>query len=123
MKNLRKILTTTLKEVHPKVYFKRAVTGATYPYITFDLPNSASIEDMELINLDVDVWDNNSDTTIIEDLASSIWSKLNRLYHIDENMSFSIYRSTRLSLNDEDDTRLNRRLLTFNIRFYEREGI
>ena len=123
MKKLRIELMKILKEVHTNVYFKRAKTGATYPYIIFDLPNSASIEDMELINFDVDVWDNNTDSSIIEDLASVVWNKLNRLHHVDENMSFGIYRMTRLSLNDEDDTRLNRRLLTFNIRLYEREVI
>ena len=121
MKKLRIELNKILKEVHQRVYFKSAKADTLYPYIIYDLPNSASIEDMELISLDIDVWDNNSDTTIIEDLASSIWNKLNRLQHIDENMSFSIYRATRLSLNDEDDSRLNRRLLAFNIRYYDRE--
>lgn len=123
MKNLRKQLNNILKEVHPQVYFKRAKVGAVYPYIIFDLPNSASIEDMELINLDIDVWDNSTDTTIIEDLATDIWDKLNRLHYVDEDMSFGIYRMARLSLNDEDDIRLNRRLLTFNIRYYKRGAI
>lgn len=120
MINLRTQLNKTLKTIHPRVYFQTAPDTATFPYVVYDLPNSFSNEEQEIFNLDVDIWDNNTDTTELETLSSTIWKSLNKYRYIDENIQFSIYRMNRLSLKD-DDVRIKRRKLIFQLRYYDRK--
>lgn len=122
MINLRTQLNKILKTIHPRVYFQTAPDTATFPYVTYDLPNSFTNEEQDIFNLDVDIWDMpvNGDTTQIETLASSFWKSLNKYRYIDENIQFSIYKMNRLSLKD-DDVRIKRRKLIFQLRYYDRK--
>lgn len=126
---LRTELNKILKSIHPnitvdgksksRVYFEDAPDTVPFPYIVYNLPQSFTIDDQENFNLDIDVWDNNEITTALETLSQSIWDELNRYYHIDENMQFTTYRINRMTIQD-DDPRIRRRTLMFNIRYYDR---
>lgn len=120
MINLRIQLNNILKSIHPRVYFQVAPDTATFPYIVYDLPNSFSNEEQDIFNLDVDIWDNDSDTTEIETLSQLIWKDLHMYRHIDNNIQFSIYRMNRLALTD-DDVRIRRRKLIFQVKYYDRK--
>lgn len=119
MIKLRTELNKLLKEIHPRVYFMKASDTASFPYIVYDLPQSYSDDDLEVFNLDIDIWDNNADTTEIEVLTDQIWKALDRLYLINGDMQISIYRQSRHTL-DDDDPRIRRRTLMFNVRYYDR---
>lgn len=119
MIKLRTELNKILKSIHPRVYYMKASDTAIFPYIVYDLPQSYFEDNLEVFNLDIDIWDNNVDTTELENLAQSIWNALNKYYHIDENIQFAIYRESRHTLED-DDPRIRRRTLIFNIRYYDR---
>lgn len=119
MKMLRIELSKHLKTIHPRVYFQQAPAKREYPYLIYNLPNSFDNEQQEVFVLDVDVWDYTDDTTTIEDLSSAVWKALNHHYHIDENIQFSVYRATRLVLEDEDPT-FKRRKLIFDLRYISR---
>lgn len=119
MIKLRTELSKILKEIHSRVYYEKAPSTAIFPYLVYDLPQSYFEDDLEVFNLDIDIWDNNTDTTEIETLAQSIWNGLDRLHHIGKNMQFSIYRQNRLTVGD-DDPRIRRRTLIFSLRYYDR---
>lgn len=129
MIKLRTELNKILKAIHPnitvdgksksRVHFQYASDDTPFPYIVYDLPQSYSDEDLEIFNLDIDVWDNKTDTTEIETLSQTIWNVLNKYRHIDENMQFTIYRYNRGAIED-DDSRIRRRTLMFQIRYYDR---
>lgn len=119
MIELRVELNKLLKEIHPRVYFMKAPDTATFPYIVYDLPQSFTDDDLEVFNLDIDIWDNNTDTTEIESLANQIWKALDRLNFINDDVQFSIYRQSRHTVED-DDPRIRRRTLIFSVRYYDR---
>ena len=97
----------------------KATDKEIFPYIVYDLPQSYSNDDQEIFNLDIDIWDNNQDTTELETLSRIIWNALDRYHFIDEDMQFSIYRQGRFAI-DDDDPRIKRRTLTFNLRYFNR---
>ena len=121
MINLRKQLNIILKSLHPRIYYQLAPETAVFPYIVYNLPNSFSNESQDIFNLDIDIWDNKADTSEIEGLNSLVWKELNKYQYIDENIQFSSHRMNRLNVED-DDKRIKRRKLIFQLRFYNREG-
>lgn len=119
MIELRKAINSFLKQHHPRVYHQRATDQAVFPYIVYNLPNSFDNEQQEVFNLDVDVWDKGNDTTPIETLSGDLWRVLNRFEYIDPNIQFTVYRASRLTL-DEDDINIKRRKLIFELRYLDR---
>jgi len=120
MVKLRTALSAILKTIHPRVYFNKASETATMPYIVYSLPNSFAIEEQDVFSLDVDVWDDEIDTTAIETIAHNVWVELHSYKYIDASMQFSIKRSNRIIVTDEDP-RINRRKLIFQLKYYDRE--
>ncbi|OIJ12658.1 hypothetical protein BKP37_12710 [Anaerobacillus alkalilacustris] len=129
MNNLRETLQSLLKSIHPdiivgeesisRVYFQYSSSKAIFPYIVYDLPNSFTDEEQEIFNLDMDIYDNQSDSTNLEQLTNLFWKKLHYYSYIDDNIQFTIYRENRLPPFDEDK-RLKRRKLIFQLRYYDR---
>ncbi|CAK7001957.1 hypothetical protein [Tissierella sp.] len=129
MNKLRTQLNKILKSIHPnaivqgksksRVHFQFPTDETPFPYIVYDLPQSYFEDDLEVFNLDVDIWDNKTDTTEIETLSQAIWNELNRYHFINNDMQFTIYRQSRLTIED-DDPRIRRRTLIFQLRYYDR---
>ena len=121
---LRTALTPILKEVHPKVYYEKVSSKATFPYIVFNFPNSTDDGSLEQFVLDVDAWDDpeDGDTTILETLISNIDQILNRRTISIGNIRATIYRDNRLVLED-DDPRIRRRKYIYQVRTYEKRGL
>lgn len=119
MIELRKALHLLLKQYHSKLYFMQASSTATFPYIVYDLPNSFTDSQQEIFSLDIDIWDNNADTTALETLTDQLWKGLDGHGHIDQNIQFSLYRENRLTVTD-DDSSIKRRKLVFQLRYLER---
>ncbi|WP_332632024.1 hypothetical protein [Halalkalibacter flavus] len=121
MIQLRKQINTLLKSYHSQVYYQTAPSTAIFPYIIYDFPNSFTAGEQEIFNFDVDVWDNNVDTTEIETLASNLWRGLNYYRYSDEDIQFSIYRENRLPELDEKEIGLRRRKLIFQLRYFDKK--
>lgn len=115
---LRGILQTYFKLKHSRVYFQQAPDNATYPFVVYDLPNSIDDGAMENFVLDIDVWDNSPNTTVLETLASDIDTGLHRITIVSNGLGATFYRENRQAMLD-DDSRLRRRRLTFQIRTHE----
>lgn len=115
MVELRTMIQTYLKTKNSRIYFQIAPDNATYPFVVYELPNSIDDGAMENFVLDIDVWDDKSDTTALETLASDIDNGLHRLTLVQNGLGATFYRTSRLSMTD-DDSRLRRRRLIYQIR-------
>src|SRR5690625_1846888 len=120
MIDLRRSLMQVLRNYHSRVYFQKASSDTSFPYVIYDFPNSFTDEETEIFNLDIDIWDNRDDTTELETLATTYWRALHRYRHIDNNIQFSIYRANRLPPLDEDEKYIKRRKLIFQLRYFDR---
>lgn len=118
---LRKQILSLLKTFHSSVYYQQAPETATFPYIIYDFPTSFINGQQEVFNLDVDIWDDSTDTTELETIASSIWKGLNYYKYNDENIQFGIYRENRLPPLDEQEPLLRRRKLIFSVRYFDKK--
>lgn len=118
---LRTAIQSKLEEYHSSVYFQDSPEDALFPYVVFTFPNLFTNEDQEIFVMDVDIWDNKEDTTTLETLSSQIWKGLNRYFYIDENIQFVVYRSNRLFELEDDNPRIKRRKLIFEVKYFERE--
>lgn len=116
---LRSALQTFLKTLHARVYFQVAPDNALYPYIVFDIPNSVDSGSLENFVLDIDFWDDDTDTTTLETLANLIDVNINKhTIFINDVFGCAIYREGRLTLTD-DDPRIRRRKYTYQVRTYQ----
>jgi hypothetical protein len=117
---LRKVILTALKTVHPRVYYQAAPDDAVFPYFVYNLPNSVDDGSLEQFVLDVDVWGVSLDTTAIETLINSADRSLHRkTITVNNDLSMSFYRDNRLALTD-DDPRIRRRKYIYQVRTFER---
>ena len=90
MIELRDVLKSELKSILPAVFFQHAGSKTPFPYIVYNfLPSRMVDEGTEVFLMDVDVWDNQTDTTAIETIAQQIWSKFNRFTYLDDVIYFS----------------------------------
>jgi hypothetical protein len=117
---LRTALQTLLKTVHARVYYQTAPDTAVFPYLVFDLPNSVDSGTLENFILDIDFWDDDTNTTALETLADSVDIILHRkTLLITDKMCMAIYRDNRLNVSD-DDPRIRRRRYTYQARTYQK---
>lgn len=119
MIDIRNVIVSKLKSIHPRVYFLKASSTATFPYLVYDV-NITSLEDgLQLVTLDVDGWDNASDTTALEQLMTNVNETLNNQTVIAEKLAITFYVSRKTPLEDDDPT-LNHRQYVYEARLYER---
>lgn len=130
MERLRTELTKLLKphfpnvivngESLPRVNYQTAPSKTPFPHVIYNLPNSFTNEEQEIFSVDVDLWDNKTDTTELETLASTLWKELHHYSHLDESIQFRIYRENRIPELDEAEIGIRRRKLIFQLRYFDR---
>ena len=118
MKALRKSLNTFLKAIHTSVYYERAPSTAVYPYLVFSCQLYPDGEGFELCTLAIDGWDNNTDTTALETLMSSV-KLLDKATITNAEMSGAFYLENMIPLVDNDES-IRRRQYNFAGRLYKR---
>lgn len=114
MIEVRTVLNTYLKALHPRVYFQTAPDNAVFPYIIYDIPSIfCDGEGSEVVALDIDGWDSNStgDTTIIENLMKNI-NDLDKKTLMNEDIVATFFLENKLALTD-DDKKIKRRKYIF----------
>jgi hypothetical protein len=119
MINLRKVIQAHLKIIHPQLYFMQAPESAKFPYLVYQVEITTLGDDLQMVTLDVDGWDNKSDTTELETLMDKIKQSLHKQIMITPKLALFLDLDRRLTLTDTDP-RLNRRKYIFNGRLYER---
>jgi hypothetical protein len=119
MINIRKVIQAHLKTIHPQLHFMQAPESAKFPYLVYQIEITNIGDDLQMVTLDVDGWDNKSDTTELETLMDKIKQSLNKQIMITPKLALFLDLDRRLTLTDTDP-RLNRRKYIFNGRLYER---
>lgn len=122
MIELLKVINTKLRSVTSRSYFDIAPNQAEFPYVTYRLPVSNDIDgcpngNREDFILEIDIWDNITDTTRLETLAQQIDDEMQRTHEYNSNVAVSFYRLNRLMLPDTDQT-INRRQLRYRLPTY-----
>lgn len=117
---MRQAIQSVLTGLYPRVYYHKAPDNAQMPYIVFDFPNSVNFGALENYVMDIDIWDDNTDTTELETLCDSVDQIINKMtILLNDKMSISIYRENRLNIID-DDERLRRRKYIYVVKTYEK---
>ena len=115
MNQLRELIKAELLLILPRVFFNRVPDSAVFPFITFSFTTSFMNGEVEIVPIDVDVWDRTCDTTILEGIASDISGSLHRNHMLGDGITVSIYREGRSS-PDDDDPQIKRRRISFQAR-------
>lgn len=120
MIELRTLIHSLLKSIHPHIYFLRAPENAPIPYLVYSLEVRNESESTQLVILDVDGWDIGEDTTHLETLMSNLNSNLDKKTLTAENMAVSFYLDRKIPMID-DDPALLRRLYMYQGKLFIRE--
>ena len=120
MIEVRKVIQSHLKTIHPRIFFQKAYENAQFPYVVYEIEILDLGDNLQLVTLDVDGWsDDYSDTTDLENLMSNIDASFKKEIIINDSLVISFYRDRKLSIID-DDPRINRRKYIYQARLYER---
>lgn len=114
---LKKIITSYLKQSDGEVYYETASSEAVFPYKVYSFENIdlGDIERDDLILL-VDVW-GKDDVNVVEEIADSIENTFNNLNAPTTTSFPTFFRISRKPIDDEDKT-IKRRQLKFLIQNY-----
>ena len=122
MKNLRKLLHSFLKSIHPRVYFQIAPDSAEFPYLVYDFTQIINDgEEFETVAVDVDGWDMpaDGDTTALETLMQTVNDVLNKKTLTVENLAVTFYLDRKIPLLD-DNKNIRRRKYIYEARLFGR---
>ena len=100
-----------------KAYYEDAPDDAVYPYLVYELNSSdADGSSTEVFSLYINVWDNKSNTTILETIMDDINDTIDNVVIDANNISIRALLDTRLNINDSSDARLKRREYRYSLR-------
>lgn len=118
MNDLLDFIGSKLRSVYSKIYLENAPQGTQYPYVTYNLSNSDDDFQKEDFTMEVDIWDDDPDTTEIENITDNINKAFHRLHYYSANcFQADFYRVNRLMLED-NNPRIRRRQLRFKASVY-----
>lgn len=101
-----------------QTYLQEAPQGTSYPYATYEINPSDREFQRDLIILEINVWDNTTDTTNLETTVENIEKALDRFkYYEKDVLQTSIYLMNRSMVADPDPL-IKRRQLLFQCKTY-----
>jgi hypothetical protein len=104
-----------------QTFLEEGLQATNFPYITFTFNPSTENFQREIFILEVNVWDNQKDTTALEELANDVNKALHRYkYYESGKIQTSVYRMNRGMVSDPDPT-IRRRRLMFECKTYLKE--
>jgi hypothetical protein len=112
---IKKAIKSTLLTVCPRVFYEDAPKGSVTPYFVFNLHNSRSGEKTEVYLMDLDGWDDKSDTTALENLMFSAHEAIQNKVFSAGSIGFYPVLEGKFTLKDPD-VRIKRRKYTYQIR-------
>lgn len=118
--HLKKLVQTKLKTITTDVYFEIAKDNAIYPHVVFDF-ETVNLGDLsrEDFILAVDVWDQNENTTNIDNMCDQIEDLFSNKNLPQTNILPTFFKIDRRTVIDPDKS-IKHRLIRFQIQNYER---
>ena len=119
MIKLYTVISIEIKKAHDNVYFLKVPEQEkeVFPHIVYKMPNSEDFELREDFILEVDIWDDRTDVTRLEELAVDVDNVLNRFTYLDNDFFARVIRINRLIL-DDDVNQVSRRQLRYLVKLY-----
>jgi hypothetical protein len=113
---LKKSIYQRVDQVADRVYDSRTPTDKAYPYVNIRYPTIGENDESfrQSVIVEIDIWDNETDTTALDTLTDSIDTALNRV--VDTTLFYRVLRLNpyRFEL-DEPDENIRRRQLRYQI--------
>lgn len=123
MNDLIEVILDQLKSIHPRVYQNDAEDDADFPYIVFKVDTGINTEKRHDDILIIEVWDENQDTTFIEDLTDKVERKLDYECINTDKLSTLFYKEYRKNTEKESKEDLECRELRFETQTYYFEEV
>lgn len=117
MIDFKTVLYDKLKTVASRVYDEEAPTGATYPYIVYNLPGSTDSYDQDMIAVDIDIWGYGTDNTAIDQLVADIRAALDNYSETNANVGTTFWYVSTLQIKDPVEG-VRRRRMRFDASTY-----
>lgn len=115
---LRKQLQILFKTITTNVHFEIAPDISPYPYLVYELSELTSNYGKTVLQLEVNILDYGTSTSVVETLSDNLQSLLNKYHFINNKIQFSIYKLNRNTIQEEDK-KIRRRRMTFEIQLHE----
>lgn len=115
---IRKAVYGLLSEVYSGCYYRKAPADAQMPYVVYSIGNYGPAAYLKL-----DIWDNATDSTAVENLADQFETALHRLTFSNSELMVSfLFERDRQQLPDEDRS-LTHLVENFSMKYYGKEEI
>lgn len=115
---LRTELQRIFKTITANVHYEIALDNSPYPYLVYETNELYHEYGKTVMQLEVNILDYGTNTSTVESLADTLQKKLHKYHYMNNEIQFSIYRLGRITVQEEDK-KIRRRRLTFEIQLYE----
>lgn len=115
---LRRVLKGLFKSIFTEVHYETVPDTVPYPYLQFELNEILSENGKTVLDLEVNIFDYGNSTSLVETKADNLQALLHKYYFINDKIQFSCYKSNR-NIIQEEDKKIRRRRLTFEIQLHE----
>lgn len=119
---IRTQLNKMFKTLNDNIYYEIADDDAPYPHLVYELKEIINDYGKTTYDLEVNIFDYGNSTSAIEQLGDDLGYLLDKYYFINDEIQFASYKSTRIIVQ-EDDKKIRRRRLTFEIQAHELKGV
>ena len=118
---LRTELSKMLKTMAQNVYFEKAPELFEYPYVTYEMDEMSHDYGRTLYQLEINVVDKGDSTSAVETTADDIQALLHKCYYLGGGIQFVCYQNQRQIIREEDP-KIHRRRLLFELHLHELKG-
>lgn len=118
MNDLIEVILKELKKFHPRVYQLEAEDEAEFPFIIFSIDTSTNTDSRDNHILVIEIYDENQDTTAVEDLADVINEEFNYKCVNTNKFDTVFYKEMRKISPKDDKDDLECRELRFEMHTY-----
>jgi len=118
---LRTELQRLFKTLTTNVHYEEAPDTIAYPYLVYELSELAYSYGKTTYQLEVNILDYGTSSSAAERLADTVQENLNKYHFINTVIQFTVYKGLRQTIK-EDDKKIIRRRLLFEIQLHELKG-
>ena len=116
---VRAAVTEIIGQSAPRVYYGQAESGHPARYAVYELEELSHTDNQYVMQLEVNCMDYGTNTAACEAMADQIQKAFDHTVVLNDNLMFRSYIESRQPVYEEDRKIIRRRLL-FEIYFYER---